>query len=516
MGQIRWCFGSRAVEPRLRLRGFPVGCAAWGLARQRVCAQPSCAKDDPRHDRKDRALPCRNRPETPCLVVDLDVIAEAYGRAALVPSSRAHLLRGQGEPGAADRRDARPQRRQFRTLASRGEIELCLANGIAADRLSFGNTIKKEKDIAFAYQSGLRLFAFDSAFELDKLARAAPGAQVFCRILVACEVPSGPLSRKFGCAPEMAVELLRRARELGSILMASPSMSAHSRPTSHSGMARSVGRRRCFRLLAAADIELRMVNVGGRVPGTLPQRRAGHRWLCAGGDGGDNPAFGNHSAGNHRRAGTFAGRRCRHHPERGRADREKGSDDGRRWVYLDVGKFTASPRRWMRASSTGSRPRDAPGCRDRSCSRSRPATAPTSSTSTPNTGCARPRGRRQGRDPVDGCLYRELCLGRVQRLLADPRPSTASELEAGGAAAALALTISCVSLHSIASAKSPNVRAVMTKAAEPPITLLRYISGEPRASSLRMASPLMVIPDATIRSRAAAGGKPKLAIPSPE
>ena len=100
-------------------------------------------------------------------------------------------------------------------VASRGEIELCLANGVAADRLSFGNTIKKEKDIAFAYQAGLRLFAFDSAFELDKLARAAPGAQVFCRILVACEGAEWPLSRKFGCAPDMAVELLRRARDLG-------------------------------------------------------------------------------------------------------------------------------------------------------------------------------------------------------------------------------------------------------------------------------------------------------------
>ena len=60
-------------------------------------------------------------------------------------------------------------------VASRGEIELCLDNGVAADRLSFGNTIKKESDIAFAYQAGLRLFAFDSEPELDKLARAAPG-----------------------------------------------------------------------------------------------------------------------------------------------------------------------------------------------------------------------------------------------------------------------------------------------------------------------------------------------------
>ena len=56
-------------------------------------------------------------------------------------------------------------------VASRGEIELCLQNGVTAERLSFGNTIKKEKDIAFAFDAGLRLFAFDSAQELEKLAR---------------------------------------------------------------------------------------------------------------------------------------------------------------------------------------------------------------------------------------------------------------------------------------------------------------------------------------------------------
>src|SRR5207249_4502175 len=66
-----------------------------------------------------------------------------------------------------------------------------------------------------AYQAGVRLFAFDSAHELEKLARAAPGARVFCRILVTCDGAEWPLSRKFGCAPEMAMELLRQARDAG-------------------------------------------------------------------------------------------------------------------------------------------------------------------------------------------------------------------------------------------------------------------------------------------------------------
>src|SRR4029450_5227104 len=91
----------------------------------------------------------------------------------------------------------------------------CLAVGVDANRISFGNTIKKEKDIAWAYQQGVRLFAFDSEAEMLKLARSAPGARVFCRVLVDCGGAEWPLSRKVGCAPDMARDLLRRAGEMG-------------------------------------------------------------------------------------------------------------------------------------------------------------------------------------------------------------------------------------------------------------------------------------------------------------
>src|SRR6185312_9502039 len=123
------------------------------------------------------------QPETPCLVVDLDVVAEAYQMLrTYLPIARVFyavkanpareivdLLRGLGS--------------SF-DVASRGEIDLCLERGVTAERISFGNTIKKERDIAYAHEKGVRLFAFDSAAELEKLARSAPGARVFCRILV--------------------------------------------------------------------------------------------------------------------------------------------------------------------------------------------------------------------------------------------------------------------------------------------------------------------------------------------
>ena len=223
--------------------------------------------------------------------------------------------------------------------ASRGEIELCLDNGVAADRLSFGNTIKKEKDIAFAYQAGLRLFAFDSAPELDKLARAAPGARVFCRILVCCEGAEWPLSRKFGCAPEMAVELLRRAHDLG-LDPYGVSFHVGSQQTDLGQWDGAIGSAaRMFSLLADADIELRMVNIGGGFPAhyhaDVPAIDRYARAVMAA----ITRHFGNHLPEIIIEPGrSLVG-------DAGVIQSEvvliskKGCGDPRRWVYLDVGKF---------------------------------------------------------------------------------------------------------------------------------------------------------------------------------
>src|SRR6201997_1028216 len=279
-----------------------------------------------------------SRPETPCLVVDLDVIAEAYDLVRwYLPLARVYYaVKANPAPqivAMLDRKGANFD------VASRGEIELCLASGIAADRLSFGNTVKKEKDIAFAYQAGLRLFAFDSAFELDKLARAAPGARVFCRILAACEGAEWPLSRKFGCAPEMAVELLREARAAG---LDPYGISFHvgSQQTDLGQWDGAVGTAaRMFSALAEADINLRMVNIGGGFPahysGDVPGVERYARAVMAAITlhfGNDLPEIiiepGRSLVGD---AGVIQSEVV--------LIAEKGGGDDRRWVYLDVGKF---------------------------------------------------------------------------------------------------------------------------------------------------------------------------------
>ncbi|HKM71700.1 MAG TPA: type III PLP-dependent enzyme [Stellaceae bacterium] len=279
-----------------------------------------------------------NRPETPCLVVDLDVIAEAYDLLRwYLPLARVYYA---VKANPAPQIVAMLERKGANfDVASRGEIELCLANGVSADRLSFGNTIKKEKDISFAHRAGLRLFAFDSAFELAKLARAAPGARVFCRILVSCEGADWPLSRKFGCAPEMAVELLRQARDLG-LDPYGVSFHVGSQQTDLGQWDGAIGSAaRMFSLLAAADIELRMVNIGGGFPAHY----------C-----GDVPAIDGYARAVMAAITKHFGNRLPEiiiEPGRSLVGdagiiqsevvliAEKGGDDDRRWVYLDVGKF---------------------------------------------------------------------------------------------------------------------------------------------------------------------------------
>lgn len=101
-------------------------------------------------------------------------------------------------------------------IASTFELDKVLRHDVDPGRCSYGNTIKKRDDIAYFYQKGVRLFATDSEADVRNLAQFAPGSDVYIRILTeGAEGADWPLSRKFGCSPEMAVELALLAQELG-------------------------------------------------------------------------------------------------------------------------------------------------------------------------------------------------------------------------------------------------------------------------------------------------------------
>ena len=152
--------------------------------------------------------------DRPTLVIDTQAVARQY---------RA-LRAGLGRADIHYAVKANPAPEVIETLialgghfdaASRAEIELCLGLGAAPETVSFGNTIKRPSDIAFAYRAGVRLFAADAEEELEKLAEHAPGASVYIRIIVDATEADWPLSRKFGCGRDKAVSLAKMAVELG-------------------------------------------------------------------------------------------------------------------------------------------------------------------------------------------------------------------------------------------------------------------------------------------------------------
>lgn len=205
------------------------------------------------------------QPATPFVVVDLDVIQENYEtlRHWLPLAQVYYAVKANPAPeiismlvGLGSNFD----------VASRQEIDLCMGEGADSTRISFGNTIKKKSDIAYAYEKGVRLFAFDSEAELDKLAEAAPGSKVFCRLLMTCEGAEWPLSRKFGCEIDMARDLLVAARERG-LEPYGVSFHVGSQQTDLAQWDIAVGKTAMlFSALAEAGIELKMVNLGGGFP----------------------------------------------------------------------------------------------------------------------------------------------------------------------------------------------------------------------------------------------------------
>jgi ornithine decarboxylase len=281
----------------------------------------------------------RHRTEDgPCLVVDLEVVRTNYHAFAnALPDTRVFYAV-----------KANPAPELLRLLAGLGscfdtasiaEIEMVLAAGATPERISYGNTIKKERDIARAFAMGIRLFAVDSKAEVEKIARAAPGARVFCRFLYDCAGAEWPLSRKFGCDPTMAVEVLEHARRLG---LEAHGVSFHvgsQQPRIQAWDQALKSAAAIFRACAERGIALAMVNLGGGFP---------TRYLK------EVPAVETYGRSIFRALRKHFGNAIPEtiiEPGRGMVGNagvieaevvlvaKKSESDKVRWVYLDIGKF---------------------------------------------------------------------------------------------------------------------------------------------------------------------------------
>jgi ornithine decarboxylase len=279
-----------------------------------------------------------HEPATPCLVLDVDRVEENYRRlTAALPLARVYY--------AVKANPAAPILERLTALgssfdaASWEEVEACLAAGAEPDAISYGNTIKKVSAIRAAHAAGVTMFAFDSEAELLKLARHAPGARVYCRILVENKGAEWPLSRKFGCELDMARDLMVQAAELG---LDPYGISFHvgSQQTSTAAYEGAIARvAMLFTDLKEAGVRLRMVNLGGGYPVRYRAEVPAIDDFGMAIMGAMTKHFGNDLPEMVIEPGRFMV------GDAGVVSSEvvlvsrKGKDDPVRWVYLDIGRF---------------------------------------------------------------------------------------------------------------------------------------------------------------------------------
>src|SRR5438105_11400008 len=201
----------------------------------------------------------------PCLVVDLDVIRENYHAFARALPDTAVYYAVKANP-APEILILLAELGSCFDVASVSETLAVLAAGATPDRISYGNTIKKQSEIAAAFALGVTLFAVDCEAEVEKVARAAPDARVICRIHCDGTGSEWPLSRKFGCEPDRATDILELAKQRG---LEPAGVSFHVGSQQHnvaawdSALASTAA---IFRTCAERGIALSMVNLGGGFP----------------------------------------------------------------------------------------------------------------------------------------------------------------------------------------------------------------------------------------------------------
>ncbi len=155
--------------------------------------------------------------ETPFLMVNLNVVRKNFLELKrLFPYAKVYFA-VKANPAVEVLELLRDLGSSF-DIASVYELDRVLSLGVEPERLSYGNTIKKVSEIRYFYERGVRLFATDNIGDLRNIAKEAPGSKVFFRILTeGAETADWPLSRKFGCHPDMVYELIGEAKRLGLI-----------------------------------------------------------------------------------------------------------------------------------------------------------------------------------------------------------------------------------------------------------------------------------------------------------
>ncbi len=277
----------------------------------------------------------RNLLESPRLVIDLHrVRANYHALRAALPAARIRFA-VKASPVPEIIRLLNDEGAEF-DVASIGEIELCIAQGVDPAVMCYGNPIKKAAHIAAAHAAGVRRYAFDTEDDLVRIAEHAPGAEVECRFLSSAPQSQTPFGTKFGCDPGEAKRLLVRARDLG-LRVAGPYFHVGSQQTDP--IAWRIGIEQAGAIaeaLAVKDIPVPSVNIGGGLPISYADAAPELSELGAVIAEAFAAHFPEHTELVVEPGRALVGNTGVIHAE---VVNVRQAPDGRRWIYLDIGRY---------------------------------------------------------------------------------------------------------------------------------------------------------------------------------
>ena len=158
-------------------------------------------------------------------------------------------------------------------VASEGEIMELSSLGVDGSRMIYANPMKTVNGLRACRNAGVGKMTFDSAGEIDKMARECPGATVLLRIRIDNSSAHVDLNKKFGAAREQALELLLKARDAG-LDAAGIAFHVGSQTTSADPYLYALDiAREIFEEAAAAGMQLRIMDIGGGFPIPEPKVR---------------------------------------------------------------------------------------------------------------------------------------------------------------------------------------------------------------------------------------------------
>ena len=281
----------------------------------------------------------KNKPESPSAVYDLSIIEKNYLSLkrffkdveifyAVKANSHKKIIDYLNKLGSSF------------DCASIEEILMCLNSNVSSDKISYGSTLKKEKDIENAYKLGINLYAFDSIQELEKIYKKAPGANVFCRLMVPNGGAEWPLSKKFGCNYKVAERLILKAKACG-LNPIGVSFHVGSQQISLKTWNKAIElASRIFKNLSQKNIILNFLNIGGGIPATYSKKLISKKYYSSNIIKSINENFGNLKPSRIiMEPGRFLVADAAIIESEVILVSDRGKTKNKRWVYIDVGRY---------------------------------------------------------------------------------------------------------------------------------------------------------------------------------